>query len=359
MSIRTLVETFERWRGEGRDLVLATVAETAGSTYSKPGHRILIAADGTYQGLISGGCLEGDLAAHAAAVLADGQPKLVTYDLRGEADGVFGLGIGCEGLIRVLLQKLDAAHDHQPFADIAAIHRGLKPAIAVVVLEPGSGGPPTGGTVSLRDGVTRAHGLAEVKLQALADAARGPGTLPRLATVGGARVLVAPVEPIPRLLVLGGGPDAVPLVAIASQVGWRVTVFDHRPANLARGDFGAAEAVHCAPAAELGRTLGPGDFHAALLMSHHQATDREYLRELARHPVPYVGLLGPRARRERLLGELGADAGNLGARLRGPAGLDIGARSPESIALAIVAELEATRAGRAGGPLPAGEQRSP
>ena len=108
MSDKALLQRFDAWRGEGRTLVLATVVGTAGSTYTKAGHRILIADSGDYQGLVSGGCLEGDLAAHAREVIASGEARIVTYDLRGENEELFGLGIGCDGLLRILLQRLSA-----------------------------------------------------------------------------------------------------------------------------------------------------------------------------------------------------------------------------------------------------------
>src|SRR5262249_32910407 len=145
-----------------------------------------------------------------------------------------------------------------------------------------------------------------------------------LATEAGATVLFAPLKPIPRLLVLGAGLDAVPLVAMAAELGWFVTVADHRPAYLARGGFtGAGRALLVEPGA-LSRALELPAFDAIIVMSHHLATDRKYLAELAPIHSQYLGVLGPRARRTRLLADLGEDAQGLDARLRGPVGIDIG-----------------------------------
>jgi len=119
MGARHILQSFRVWRTAGEPLVLATVYETAGSTYSKAGHRILIAANGDYRGLVSGGCLEGDLAERARGVAASGQSLALTYDLRDSADELWGLGIGCNGLLRVFLQPLSTANDYQPFAAIA------------------------------------------------------------------------------------------------------------------------------------------------------------------------------------------------------------------------------------------------
>jgi xanthine/CO dehydrogenase XdhC/CoxF family maturation factor len=140
------------------------------------------------------------------------------------------------------------------------------------------------------------------------------------------------------------------VVRAASALGWLVTLLDHRPAYAAAEHFPEAEQVLQSSPAELARRVPLGDFQAAVVMSHHLPSDLEYLRQLATHPVPYIGLLGPAARRQRLLAELGASAASLEGRLYGPVGLDIGARTPDAIALAIVAEIHAVLAGRSGRP---------
>jgi xanthine/CO dehydrogenase XdhC/CoxF family maturation factor len=120
MSVRQIIQSSKRGEPPGRRSCLPTVYETVGSTYTKPGHRILIAADGDYRGLVSGGCLEGDLAERARAALAANRPGAVTYDMRDAADEIFGLGIGCNGLLRVFLQPLRPEQGYEPFAAIAA-----------------------------------------------------------------------------------------------------------------------------------------------------------------------------------------------------------------------------------------------
>jgi xanthine/CO dehydrogenase XdhC/CoxF family maturation factor len=154
-------------------------------------------------------------------------------------------------------------------------------------------------------------------------------------------MLYTELRPLPRLLVLGAGQDAVPVVNLADTLGWRVTLVDHRPAYLDRPGFAGAETRVCAPADELADRVPLPTFAAAIVMSHHLATDRRHLVTLAGSRVPYIGLLGPPGRRDRLLRELGTAAEGLAARLHGPAGLDIGADSPESIALAILAQIYA------------------
>ncbi|MEO7385815.1 MAG: XdhC family protein, partial [Gammaproteobacteria bacterium] len=313
MTDKALLERFDAWRGESRTLALATVVGTEGSTYTKAGHRILIADSGDYQGLVSGGCLEGDLAAHAREVIATGDARVVTYDLRGENDELFGLGVGCDGLLRILLQRLTPAEDYEPFARIATALRGDTPGRCAIVLE---------GNGRLRTGTTLFSTGDRIDEAALA----------------ATDVLYTPLWPLPRLLVLGAGPDAAPVVMLADLLGWRVTVADHRPAYLERPAFLAADARVCAPPASLATAVTLGTFSAAIVMSHHLASDRSYLAALAGSAIPYIGLLGPPGRRNRLLRELGDGATRLEGRLHGPAGIDIGANSPESIALSILGE---------------------
>jgi xanthine/CO dehydrogenase XdhC/CoxF family maturation factor len=142
-------------------------------------------------------------------------------------------------------------------------------------------------------------------------------------------------------LLLGAGPDAAPVVDLAARQSWKVTVVDHRPAYAQSGHFPAAEQVILSRPNELLSAIDLKHFSAAVVMSHHLPSDLEYLRCLSQTAIPYVGLLGPAQRRERLLSDLGAQADSLRARLHAPVGLPLGGRTPESIALAIVAEIHA------------------
>jgi len=345
VSAKQIIESFEAWRQARRRLVLATVTETAGSTYSKAGHRIVITETGDYQGLVSGGCLEGDLASHARAVGETGEARLVTYDLRGDDEELFGLGIGCDGLLRILLQPLEPDAGYEPFATLARLQLEGLPARYAVVIESGHAALKPGATLIAAARERSAIGVpasAEPVLEsALPPDTPETGTALETVALEGytLRLLAGRTRPLPRLLVLGAGLDALPLIRMAEQLGWLVTVADHRPANFARTALRGAARTVCAPAGELAAELDLATFDAAVVMSHHLASDRAYLGQLAASPVPYIGLLGPAARKARLLGELGAAATALAGRLHGPAGLDLPARSPEAIAIAILAQI--------------------
>jgi xanthine dehydrogenase accessory factor len=323
--------------------VLATVVATAGSTYRKPGARMLIMDDGTYIGLLSGGCLEADLKIHAQDVLKSGVPRAVEYDMRGPDDILFGIGAGCEGAMRVLLEP--AGPGSPAAAALAAAGRVTQT------------GWPTS-LVSVHESTSLALGtydaapplppaLITAAEQSLADrASRGMEW-----QAGGqrTRALVQFLAPPPHLLICGAGPDAQPVVSAARALGWRVSVVDHRPAYALGADFPGAEVRLCNPNL-LRSVVAIERCHAAVVMSHHLASDAAYLCELAQAGVPaYIGLLGPEARRSRLAQELGSASERLKPRIRGPVGIDIGAVTPEGIALAIVSQIHAWLAGRAGG----------
>ena len=303
--------------------VLATLVRVEGSSYRRPGARLLVTADGRRIGAISGGCLEADLVERARGVLASGVAEAVTYDTTAENDLVWGVGLGCHGVVRVLLERIDAPPTW------AAELRAATAARRTVRLRVRHDGPDP-----LRWGT---------RLAASAEGAPAAGEWEQ------------PVPPPPALFILGAGEDARPVASLARTLGWHVTVADPRPAFATQERFPAADTVVTAPAAELVARLDPGPDALVVVMTHHYVHDLPLLGALLGRPLAYVGLLGPRRRAERILAELAATApaaaAELGRRLRAPVGLDLGADGPEQVALAILAEMQAVLGGRDGRPL--------
>ena len=352
MSFHRLLSLFDRARDTGQPLVLCTVVKTGGSTYAKPGAQMLIDGNGEYAGLLSGGCLEGDLREHAREVAATGAARIVSYDLRSSTDQLFGLGAGCEGAMDILLIQVSdiGAERWQPMSHLAgAFRRGEHCRVAFVVASREAGIDL--GLAFPADGASSGFAPGDPRLDTLRAAATSAAdnTLVRAAPLD-VELFVGSFAPPPTLLLLGGGPDARPVATLAAFLGWRIVVVDHRAVYLAPGHFPPSARLIESRAEDLSRNLRLDDHSAAIVMSHHLDSDQEYLRALAHSAVPYVGLLGPAARREKLLADLGADANALRARLRAPVGLDIGGRSPESIALSIIGEVHAALAGRGGRP---------
>jgi xanthine dehydrogenase accessory factor len=342
-SIGPLLPLYERERAAGHAVALGVLVHTVGSTYRKPGALILISADGEYAGLISGGCLEGDLREHARAVIGSGAAANVRYDMRTADDLLWGLGLGCEGAMQILLLQAGPANGWQPLAHLAAaLTAHQRTAIGLLVESEDPEARP-GKVVLPTDDGSSAPLPASLTTPAVQEVLR------RAAASGEARWLeqprwklfALPLSLPPRILLLGAGPDALPVVDFAVRLGWKVTLVDHRAGYAVPSHFPRAESVVLARPETLTDAIDLAGFEAAVVMSHHLPSDLAYLRVLATSATPYVGLLGPAMRRARLLGDLGSDARGLHGRLHAPVGLPLGGRSPESIALAIIAQLHA------------------
>jgi xanthine/CO dehydrogenase XdhC/CoxF family maturation factor len=249
--------------------------------------------------------------------LESGAARAFDYDTRGPDDTLFGVGAGCEGTMRVLLE---------PAGPMSLAEAALAAAGRVT---------SSGESTSL----VMVHNSAQLRLGTY----RSDQELPADER---SRAYVQRLAPPPHLLLCGAAPDAEAVVSTARALGWRVSVVDHRPAYVAAARFAGAE-LHIASPKTLRAEIDLTRCHAAVVMSHHLASDEVYLRELAEAGVPaYVGLLGPKSRRNRLAQELGPHVEKLASRIRGPVGLDIGATTPEGIALAIVGQIHAWLAGR-------------
>jgi xanthine dehydrogenase accessory factor len=304
--------------------VLATLVTVEGSSYRRPGARMLVTGAGVRIGSISGGCLEEDLIERSARVRSGGKPELVVYDTTTENDLVWGVGLGCHGIVRILLEPV-APRPEWAVAAAENLKSGKTTEIAVVW--EGSGIPE--GTC-------------------LADKNPSGRT-----NKGG--VFMETIRPPAALAIFGAGDDAQPLARIAMELGWRVTIADPRPSKPTQARFPGAAGFVLGPAEELVARAAPAPGSLAVIMTHHYRHDLPLLRHLLPLPLAYLGLLGPRVRADRLLSEI-ADGGlaitpAMRSRLHAPVGLDLGADSPEEVALSIIAEMRASLAGRDARPL--------
>jgi xanthine dehydrogenase accessory factor len=329
----------------GDDVALATVVAVRGSTYRREGARLVIPADGPTVGNISGGCLEGDVIDTAREVLASGAPQVVHFDLTADDEAVWGWGLGCNGAIDVLVEP--AARARPYVAAMRAARAEDRPVALVTVVE----GPNTGARLIVHPGGSVEGDLGDGPRAAALDAlAAGRSAT---VTVDGVPAFVEVLEPPLRLVVCGAGHDAIPVVEFGARLGWRVEVVDDRRAMLDRDRLPhASRLIHSQPAVAAD-AVAPDDRTFVVVMSHNFLRDAAYLRSFLGRPGPYLGMLGPAARLDRLLESLAAEgvtpsADDL-ARIHGPAGLDVGGEGPEEIAWAIVAEILAVHRRARGG----------
>ena len=312
--------------------VLATLVAVAGSSYRRPGARLVVTATGQRLGSISGGCLEEDVLARAQRVATTGRPELVTYDTSSENDLVWGVGLGCHGVVEVLLEPIPSPAPGW-MATLSANLAARRPTeLAVVWRNPSSAQPLPLGT------------------RLAAELPFGPA-----ATPAEVAVFRETIHPPPSLLIFGAGDDAQPLAALAAQLGWHVNVADPRAAFATAARFPTADRLVVAPAAELVAHVAPEPAALAVVMTHHYVHDAPVLRDLLPLDLAYLGLLGPKKRADRILADLAREsaaptAAQL-ARLHAPVGLDLGAEKPAEVALAILAEMQAALTRRDARPL--------
>ena len=358
-ALAALLPFFDAARSSATPLALATLISTQGSTYRKSGAQMLIAADGDYAGLLSGGCLEGDLREHARTVIATGLMKIVCYDMLGPDEELWGLGSGCEGVMEIVLQRVSSAEDWQPLRSLKELigagdraivtqlltsapqksnssHHG---ALSIWRVAPGSTQPKL--HESLVTPTTDLDVWSHTSAKLAQDLSVGEFTAPIVRELDLGRLIALPYSAAPSLLLLGAGPDARPLARLAHFMDWRITVCDHRATMLDAAAFPPGSQLLCGSAESLRLRLDPARYNAVVIMSHHLTSDRHYLRALAAAPAGYTGLLGPASRRDKLLQGLTlSEVAALRHCLRAPVGLDLGGRNPEAIALAIVADVQ-------------------
>lgn len=359
-ELQRLLIAYDQHRAAQQPCALATVVEIVGSAYRRPGARMLVTAEGELTGAISGGCLEGDARQRARRAIFQGEPTLVTYDTRDEDDPRHGLGPGCQGVVRILLEPLNFADDRNPLEILRGFAQHPTPAVLATVFETDTTGLKA--VVGQRVLLSAAGALRGTPLLAapLAEAARatlaqGKSQVLDIETdAGPVRALLELLVPPLRLVVYGAGNDAQPLVHLAGSLGWHITVVDGRPNLAAATRFPEAAEVRVVPVREL-ETAIPDPLAYHVLLSHNYAYDLAALQILLPSPAPYIGLLGPRLKATRLMDELELSETErtqlLRERLHSPIGLDLGSETPEEIALAIVAEIQAQRSRRQGRPL--------
>jgi xanthine/CO dehydrogenase XdhC/CoxF family maturation factor len=342
-------------------LALATLVKANGSTYRRPGARMLILTNGAAVGAISGGCLERDVVQKAQALREKGESVLLAYDTSAEEDIVFGTGLGCQGAVHILVEPLrPGSPADELIRFVGRIFRQRHSGAAATVFQIQGEIPvrigdrmmlDTEGNVAGRiEDQDLKRGMLAAASEALA--ANRSRTMEFELPGGKAEALVEVIHaPLP-LVIFGAGYDAVPLSRMAKEAGFHVTVADVRPAYAQTARFPEADVVKVVRPQEIA-LLGLGPNSAAVIMSHNYLTDCAFLQALLPLNLRYLGLMGPRARALRMAQELRETGPEASAALlqqiHNPVGLDIGAENPEQIALAILAEIQAVIAARPGG----------
>lgn len=340
MTERNIVDAAARLRREHEPHLVATVACVRGSAYRRPGARMLITRFRWVAGSVSGGCLEGDIASKGWWRTKDGDPVVVTYDSRvvdgsDDEDIRAAFGLGCDGVVEVLLERSGVAGRIDAL-EVAqrCLSKQQRGAVATVFRGPARVGARA---AMIGDAIEAEEMAPELKALLVADmrAAIAEGKS-RNTEHGGIEILVEAILPPPRLFVIGTGHDAVPVAALAKQLGWDIVVCARQQKFSDRDRF--ATDIFVGTDAEIIARIDESDRALAIVMSHNYERDRDMLGALMDSQAHYIGMLGPKARTHRMFAELGRAPDE---RVHAPVGLELGAETPTEIALAIVAEAQA------------------
>ncbi|MCC5668714.1 XdhC family protein [Nostoc sp. CHAB 5784] len=354
-EIQSILNAFEQSQHQGKFTFLATVVGTQGSTYRRPGARLLITEDGETIGLVSGGCLERDLFEHTQQRMPDNQAKIVTYDHTATEDILWGFGLGCTGTVQVLVERLNPPND--PLTFIAQCWCDRSPGVLVSIIQAEDTATQLGAYLTLTSHSIRMLGETEPALikamipdaQAVLQDQQSVVKQYELATQP-VKVLLEYIQPPIPLIIFGAGQDAVPIAEFAKALDWHVSVVDCRANPLSHERFATSDQVILTRRERLDcLAIQPGT--VAVIVTHNYYDDLEALRVLLPASIRYIGLLGSKQRTKRLLQELQQDASYTDvqlAKLYAPVGLDIGAETPAAIALSIMAEIQAVLSDRSG-----------
>lgn len=367
-NLQAILEVFQVTRQRSEPAFLVTVVNTQGSTYRRPGARMLMTQSGETIGMVSGGCLEQDILEHTRQ-MSRGEAIVVTYDSTAEQEDIlWGFGLGCNGIVQVLIECLlpDTCNSltvlEECWRGSSASQSVRTPAVLASILQ------SEGAQTSISPGTCLA--LTPDKLivfdQSHSDLVTAIGTDAQAVLhqqqsilksydlpTGTVQVLLEFVPPPTVLTIFGAGQDAVPVVQLAKLLGWQAIVADCRANSASHDRFALADQVILTRRERLPEFQPLIDrSSAAVVMTHNYLDDLEVLRSLLPSAVPYIGVLGPKRRAERLLRDLQTEATYSNAqieKLHAPIGLDIGADTPDAIAMSIVAEIQAVLAHRTGG----------
>lgn len=349
-EILAILDSYEKAKNEGKRAALATVVRVEGSSYRRPGAKMLVTDDGLLTGAISGGCLEGDALRKALSAINQQENKLVTYDTTDEDDAKFGVQLGCNGIVHILFEPIDSGSEKNPLELLKQLVEERSPAVLTTLFSLVSTNQP--GTVSLyreKEALLAGSLTTEDLVADSMEALKNERSVFKSYSEG-LEAFFEFVPPNLHLVIAGAGNDAQPLVRMASVLGWKITVVDGRPAYASVSRFPDADQVLITKPEHVFDQVALDPQTVFVLMTHNYNYDLALMPLIMAQDFSYLGVLGPKKKLERMFNELG-DTGffiteDMKTKVHGPVGLDIGAETAEEIALSIVAEIKAVMTDR-------------
>jgi xanthine dehydrogenase accessory factor len=360
-ELRKILHRLEELQLSGEPCALATIVSVHGSAYRRPGARMLCSKKGREAGFVSAACLEADLFEKVKDVIANSKPALFSYDTTAPEDTVFGIGQGCGGFVEILIEPIHIDHTTQSLALLQMVSDlNELCALATIYKSNGVNNETIGAKLLLSVSGRKTSSLTQAELSE--NIMRDIEQVLRIGqsitkhydySKSTADVFIEIINPPIPLLVLGATPDVKSIVHLAAELGWNVTVVDHRSAYAVKKDFPEADTVLLLSPEDYAQHLHLTLETCAVIMIHQFAAEANALRFLLSSTIQYVGLLGPKSKCDLLFQHLSAEGfiptKEQLAKLHNPVGLDIGAETAEEIAISIVAEIQAIIKSRKGG----------
>jgi xanthine/CO dehydrogenase XdhC/CoxF family maturation factor len=356
-EIKDIIRSFDEALQQGRQTALATVVHLDGSSYRRPGARMLITDEGQLTGAISGGCLEGDALRKALLVMSQQRAMLVTYDTMDEDDAKFGIGLGCNGIIQVLIEPINPDEPNNPIQLLRMVAEKREKAVVVTLFSLENKKDTQPGTrLLLKENYQQERNtpLKDILVKDGTKTLREGRTVFRTYQTESQSLtaFIELVEPAVSLIAIGAGNDVIPVIAMAEILGWETTVIDGRPAYAKKERFVSSCQVLVSKPENVISQIEIDNRTVFVLMTHNYNYDMAMLHQLLLKNVIYVGMLGPKKKLDRVLGELRDKGANFTeeqlASVHSPVGLDIGAETSEEIALSILSEIKAVLSGKQG-----------
>ncbi|MEQ9288894.1 MAG: XdhC family protein [Cyclobacteriaceae bacterium] len=355
-EFKTILDTYREVDLSTRKAALATVVQVKGSSYRSPGARMLMLDNGRWVGSISGGCLEGDALRKARKVILSNTAQTVTYDTSNDEDNQLGIGLGCNGIIDILIEPINPNEETNPIKHIETFLGFKNYGVVASVFESKHDNIHVGDKCILTPDGRLLSSNAFLKNK-VADQMDSTLESHKSETIfcneNSLGVFYEIIQPAIDLLIFGGGFDAKPVTELAKVLGWNVTVSDECVAHLIPVNFPKADNMVSCQREYVSQEFDVSPFTAIVLMSHNLNYDKEVLKQVIQSDAPYIGILGPKKRADKLLQHLQDCNINIAPetkqKLHYPIGLDIGAETPDEIAVSIIAEIQAKFNNRNGG----------
>lgn len=353
-ELNDIIFAYDKAVLQNKQTALATVVKVEGSSYRRPGARMLVTDDGKITGAISGGCLEGDALRKAQFAMFQQKNKLEIYDTTDEGDEKLGIQLGCNGIVYILFEPIKQAEKINPIELLKKVSAQRKDAVLVTIFNEKRMAVQKG-TCCFLNQVENYYADEEMKylMEESKFVLRQKSSVVKVKE--DATLLFQFISPSIQLIIVGAGNDAQPLVEMGFLLGWNIIVVDGRPAYATQQRFPKANKISLAKADDILSSVDIDEQTAVILMTHNYKYDLAAFEQLINTDCKYIGILGPKKKFHKMLDEL-KDKGiavndKKMKSIYGPIGLDVGAETSEEIALSVLAEIKAIFSQRQGASL--------